>query len=89
MSHSIWTNFEVNEGSVTTTLTVTLNLKSRAIEILNDSGTRDLQFKFNASGTFSTLKPKEAFSADFRTRTVFLQSGQSGKSVPYRIKAMG
>ena len=88
MSHSIWTNLDVSEGTVTTTATITFAWKSRAIEILNDSGTRDLEFKFHASGTYATLKPKEAFSADFHSRQVLLNS-PSAKAVPYRIKAMG
>lgn len=84
----VWTNLDVAESTVTTTATVTLARKCRAIEIINDSGTHNLQFKFKASQTYTTLKPLESWSSDFRARTVLLNS-PSTKSVAYRIRALG
>ncbi len=84
----VWANLEVSEGTVTTTVTVTLARKSRSLEIINDSGTRDLQFKFNTTESYSTLKPLEALSLHFRAKTILLNS-PSGKSVAYRIRVLG
>lgn len=87
MGNTVWANQEALEGTVTTEIVLTLSRKSRAIEIVNDSGTRDLQFKFNATESYASLKPLEAFSADFTTRTVYLQSENTG-TVPYRIRSL-
>ena len=84
----IWSNLEVSESTVTTTATVTLARKCFAIEIINDSGSHNLQFKFKASETYSTLKPLESWSADHRARTILLKS-PSSVSVSYRIRALG
>ena len=83
-----WANLEVSESTVTTTSTVTLARRCRAIEIINDSGSRSLQFKFKAGETFSTLKPLESWSSDYSARTILLKS-PSSKSVAYRIRALG
>ncbi len=84
----VWANLEVSESTVTTTTTVTFARKSKAVEIINDSGTRNLEFKFSSSGTYTTLMPLESWSADVWVRTILLKS-PSGKSVAYRIKALG
>lgn len=83
----VWANQEALEGSVITEITLTLTRKSRAIEIINDSGTRSLNFKFNPSENWSTLKALEAFSSDFTTRHVLLRSSDSN-SVEYRIRSL-
>ena len=84
----VWANLEVSEGTVSTTSTVTLARKSRAVEIINDSGTHSLEFKFKSGESYATLKPLESWSADYRTRTVLLNS-PSTKSVAYRIRVLG
>ena len=84
----VWANLEVSESTVSSTAIVTFARKSKAVEIINDSGTNDLQFKFGTSGTYTTLMPLESWSADVWVRTILLQS-PSGKSVAYRIRALG
>ncbi len=84
----VWANLEVSESTVTTTKTVTLERKCRAIEIINDSGSKQLQFKFKSGESYSTLKPLESWSSDYRARTILLNS-PSTKSVAYRIRALG
>lgn len=83
----VWSNLEVSESTVTTTSTVTLTRKSKAVEIINDSGTRNLQFKFSSSGNYTTLKPLESWSADVWVRQILLNS-PSAKSVAYRIRVL-
>ncbi len=84
----VYANLEVFESTVTTTATHTLARKSRAVEIVNDSGTRDLQFKFKAGGTYTTLMPLETWSADVWIKSILLNS-PSTKSVAYRIRVLG
>ena len=84
----VWANQEPLEGSVTTEVTLTLARKSRSIEIINDSGTRALEFKFNDSESYATLKPLEAYSAYVWTNTIILQSAD-GNSVDYRVRSLG
>ena len=88
MSDSTYANQEVDEGTVSTTVTITFARRSRAIEIINDSAVDDLEYKFAASATFATLKPSEALSMDFHTRQILLNS-PSANSVAYRIRAIG
>ena len=84
----VYANQEVDEGTVTTTKTITLARRSRTIEIINDSGTRDLQYKFNNGETYSTLKPLEVVSMFAHIRSVYLNS-PSSVSVAYRIRVLG
>ena len=84
----VWANLEPVESTVSTTDTITLARKSRAIEIINDSGTQDLQFKFHASENYSTLMPLESWSAHVWIKTILLNS-PSTKSVAYRIRVLG
>lgn len=79
----VYANFDSQEGTVSGTATVTLARKSRKLIITNDSA-NDLQFKFNSSETFGTLRPNETFSAEVWTRTVYL----SGNGA-YRIWSIG
>ncbi len=83
-----YSNQEALEGTVTTTTTLALARKSRALEIINDSGTRELQYKFNASENYSTLKPLEAISFDFITKSIYLNS-PSTAAVDYRVRVLG
>lgn len=82
---TIYANQEAYEGTVTAETTITLARKSRAIEIINDSGIHDLTFKFNTSETAATLRPKEAVSMDFITNIIILD----GTNTPYRIRVVG
>lgn len=79
----VYANFDSQEGTVSGTATVALARKSRKLIITNDSA-NDLQFKFNSSETFGTLRPNETFSAEVWTRTVYL----SGNGA-YRIWSIG
>ena len=83
-----YSNQEALEGTVTTTVTLTLARPSRAIEIINDSGTRDLEYKFGASATFATLKPLEVVSMELWIRQIILNSPRAA-AVPYRIRILG
>lgn len=80
-----YSNQEAFEGTVTTETTITLARKSRAIELINDSGVHDLTFKFNTSETAATLRPKEAVSMDFITNIIIL----NGTNTAYRIRVLG
>ena len=88
MGQTVYANQEVNEGSTSTTATITLNRKSRAIEIINDSAADNLEYKFKSSEAYATLKPGEAISMDFITRTILLNS-PSANSVSYRTRVLG
>lgn len=83
-----YANQEALEGTVTTSEVLTLARKSRALEIINDSGTRDLQYKFNGGENYSTLKPLEAISFDFITKTIYLNSPATA-AIAYRIRILG
>ncbi len=86
---SVLANFDVSEGTVNTVpVTITFPWRARKIIIINDSSTRNLQFKFNSSESYGTLKAKEEFSAYHHTNTVFLDSPDNG-SVPYRVWGFG
>lgn len=80
----VYANFESDEGIVVGTKTVTLARKSRKLIITNDS-TKDLQYKFNSSESYGTLKPTETLSLDFISKTIYL----SGNTVAYRIWSYG
>ena len=84
---SVWANQEVFEGTVNGTSTITLARRSRRLVITNDSGLRDLQFKFNDAETYATLKPTETISMEFSTVKVLLAT--SGGSAAYRIWVHG
>jgi len=85
----VWANQEVYESTVGATPVVhTLARRSRAIEIINDSGTRDLQYKFSAGETYATLKPLEVISIEFRTPEIYLDQPDN-VNVSYRIRVLG
>ena len=85
----VWANQEVYEGTVgASPVTLTLARKSRAIEIINDSGTRDMQFKFSAGETYATLKPLEAISIEFITATIYLDQPDNVNAA-YRVRVLG
>ena len=81
-------NFSSNEGAVTTTATISLPWRARKVTIINDSSTRSLEFKFNTSETYGTLKPNEEVSIHHLVRKVYLNS-PSAVSVSFRIWGFG
>ena len=84
----MYANQEVFESTVTTTATLTFAKKSRVIEVINDSGTRDLQFRLHSSETYASLKPLEAISIPVWTAQLYLNS-PSAASVAYRVRVYG
>ena len=76
-------NQYVSEGSVSTSVTVTLPWKSRSVTIINDSPS-DMQFRFNTTYDWATLKASEQFTGDITTDQVLL----SGNGA-YRLWAYG
>jgi len=85
MTHGVHANFEALEGTVTTATTLTLTRKSRKIVITNDHPTANLQYKFNSSETYGTLKGTESLSLYFTGNQIIL----NGTNVPYRVWVFG
>jgi len=81
----VYANLESLEGTVTTETTLDLTRKSRKVIITNDHPTAVLQYKFNASETYATLKGTESLSLYFWTKTIII----NGSNVPYRIWVFG
>ena len=82
-------NFSPSEGTVNAAeVTVTFPWRAMKVLIINNSGTRELQFKFNASESFGTLKPYEEFSSYHHTNKVILDSPDNG-DVEYRVWGFG
>ena len=87
MGQTTYSNQEVSESTTAGAVTITLARKSRAIEIINDTLNEDLEYKFGSRETYSTLKPQEAISLDFITKTILLNS-PSANTVTYRVRVM-
>jgi hypothetical protein len=85
---AVHANQEPLEGSITGASTLTFTRKSRTLEIINDSPRYDLEYKFNDSENYATLKPLEAVSMAVHIRELYLNS-PSSKSVAYRIRVIG
>ena len=83
MAHAI-SNQYVSEGTATASLEITLPWPSRLIEIINDSATADLEYKFNSGETYATLKPLEVNTIELHTKVVYLNGTGS-----YRLRAQG
>jgi len=77
-------NFKSFEGSLSGEKTLTFEWNPRMIEIINDSTSVNMKYKFHASEDFATLKPAEAFSSDMTVKQVIL-SGSAG----YRVRGIG
>lgn len=86
---SSYANLDSREGSVSTQDTITFNWKPRKIIVTNDSTTKDLKIKFNASETYMTLHPTESFSGEIASKTIILQSEDQLAYVKYRIWGFG
>lgn len=83
--YGVLANFEALEGTVSGEMTLTFNLRSRKLVITNDHATNDLQFKFNASREYATLKGTESLSLYFWARKIII----NGDNVPYRVWVFG
>ena len=83
-----YANFTVSEDSTSAETTVTFPWKARHIVITNDSGSKDLEFKFQSGQDFATLKPTETISLYLHSQTVVLNS-PSAATVSYRVWAWG
>ena len=81
-------NFNVSEGSTSSSVTITFDWKARHIVITNDSPIRDLEFKFQSGQSFATLKPTETVSLYIHSQTVLLNA-PSGSTIQYRVWGWG
>ena len=77
-------NLDSHEGTVSGTETIAMNRNAYKLTIINDAAATDLQYKFNSSETYATLKPSESVSMYSRTKTIYL----SGNGA-YRIWGLG
>jgi len=84
----VYANFSPNEGTVTTTATVTFPWRARNVIITNDSDSRNLEFKFNTSESYGTLKPTETVNLYLHANEVLLRSPDS-VAVAYRVWGHG
>jgi len=78
-----YANLDVHEGSVSGIVTIALIRRSREIVITNDSP-NDLQFKFNQSEVYATLRPDETISMKHLTNEVLLAGNGA-----YRVWSRG
>ena len=85
MADESFTNFRATESTITEETTVTFGFRARRITTINDSTTKNLSFKFNASETYDTLQPTETISLQLISGTVYL----NGDSVPARVWGTG
>ena len=83
-----YANFNADEGSTSGSVTITFDWKARHIVITNDSGSKDLEFKFQPGQDFATLKPTETISLYIHSQTVLLNS-PSAATVSYRVWGWG
>lgn len=86
---SVIANTYPSEGTVgLVPVTIVFPWRARKVLIINDSSTRDLQFKFNETESYGTLKPKEEMSLYLYSSTVLLDSPDD-INVPYRVWGFG
>lgn len=77
-------NLYISEDTAAADTLLTLPWKARHIEIINDSSTDELGYKFNASESFATLKPLETVNPNVKSKTIYLNG-----SAAYRVRAEG
>ena len=65
-------------------IVITFTWRERYIEIINDSSTLELGYKFNTVESYATLKPLEVTSPNVKSTQVIL----NGTGL-YRIRAEG
>lgn len=77
-------NLYVSEGTAAADTVLTLPWRAVNIEIINDSDTVTLGYKFNSGEDFATLKPLETVSPLVRSKYIYLNG-----SGAYRVRAYG
>lgn len=77
-------NLYVSEGTASSGLTLTFPWRCRYLEIINDSGSATLQFKFKSSQTYATLNPYEVVNPPVQVTQVILNGTGA-----YRVRAYG
>lgn len=77
-------NMVVSEGTASTDLLLTFPWRARYIEIINDSGSAQLGYKFNSSQSYATLDPYEVVNPPVSTYTLYLNGTGA-----YRVRAYG
>lgn len=82
---SVLANLEAIEATLNGAVTHTLKRKSRKLVITNDSPTAELNYKFNESEDYASLKGTESLSMYFTTNKIYL----TGNNVPYRVWVFG
>lgn len=79
-------NFHSEEGTVNGTKQITFSKwKPKKVVITNDSVIANLEFKFNDSESYGTLKPTETISMYISVRDIYLR----GSSIDYRVWGIG
>lgn len=84
MNSTSYANLEVYEGSVSGSATITFILVPRRMIITNDSSSNSLQFRFDDTRNFATLKPTETITLDISRRQITLNGNAA-----YRIWGIG
>ena len=80
-------NFSEESTLNGTTKTITFPWKPKTLQVTNDSISDDLQFKFNSSETYRTLKPYETYTGEnISIRNLYLSTSAS---VAYRVWGTG
>jgi len=74
----------VNEGTASVDKVISFPWRARHIEIINDSSTTTLGYKFNVSESYATLNPLEVANPPVKERQIIL----NGTGL-YRIRAYG
>ena len=74
----------VDEGTATADKVITFPWRCRWVEIINDSATETLGYKFKTSESYATLKPLEVVNPPVKQGTVILNGTGA-----YRIRAYG
>ena len=77
-------NLYVSEGTAASDTVLTLPWRARHIEIINDSATVPLGYKFSSGETFATLKPLEVINPNVKSKYIYL----NGAGL-YRVRAEG
>lgn len=74
----------VDEGTASAGLTISLPWPSLRVEIINDSASLDLGYKFNSGEDYATLQPLEIVNIDMHTSAITLNGTGA-----YRVRVRG
>jgi len=77
-------NLFVDEGTLNGEKAINFPWRARYIEIINDSSTKNLKYKFSESQNFATLKPLEAVTPHIKSKELILSGTDA-----YRVRAEG